>query len=79
VVRVHVAIGEEAIGEEGEQDELGQRQELVTRQGEARSSAMCQWVHLARQLRTTDLSSRVMFSSEPPSVLMGGATLVCET
>lgn len=42
VVRVHVAVGKQAIGEQREQHELGQRQELVARQGEARSSAASQ-------------------------------------
>jgi len=35
VICIHVAIGEETVGEKGEEDEFGKSEELVTREGEA--------------------------------------------
>ncbi len=35
----HVALGEEAVGEQREEDEFGERQELVSREDEARPAA----------------------------------------
>jgi len=39
VERVHVTFGEESIGEEREQDELGEGEELIAREGEASAPA----------------------------------------
>jgi hypothetical protein len=38
VVRVHVTVGEEPVGEEREQHKLGKREELIARESEAGAS-----------------------------------------
>jgi hypothetical protein len=41
VERVHVAFGEEPVGEERQQDELGEGEELIAGESEASASAEC--------------------------------------
>jgi hypothetical protein len=41
VERVHVALGEESVGKERQQDELGEGEELIAGEGEAGASAGC--------------------------------------
>jgi hypothetical protein len=74
-----VAVGKKAIGKEREQDEFWQCQELVPRQRESRSPASRQYRSLWWGKTAIYLSSNVMFSSEPPSELMGGPALDCDT
>jgi hypothetical protein len=74
-----MAIWKKSIGKERKQDKFRQCQELVPRQREARSSG---WVSIGPSCCGTVaayLNSKVMFSSEPPRVLIGGPALVWDT
>lgn len=64
MVAVHVAIGEQAIGEEREEDEFGQSEKLIPREGEASAAVDVSWSDSMTRGQT-NRRSRLMFSSEP--------------
>ena len=41
VVAVHVPVGEEAVGEEREEDEFGEGEEFIAGEGEAGAAVVC--------------------------------------
>lgn len=78
MILVHVAIGEESVRKQRKKDKFRESEELITRKSEARSPVDGQLGDSGGML-SAYRSSSVMFSSDPPSVFIGGPPLCCDT